>query len=50
MCFHLLIMLTCFLDFPLLQLASGGTSSFCTGVAGQVHCWGKLKVNGDNQM
>lgn len=31
-------------------LAAGGTSSFCTGVAGQVHCWGKLKVNGDNQM
>ncbi|PNH05291.1 Protein RCC2 [Tetrabaena socialis] len=29
---------------------AGGTSSFCTGVAGQVHCWGKLKVNGDNQM
>ncbi|KAG2451142.1 hypothetical protein HYH02_004409 [Chlamydomonas schloesseri] len=31
-------------------LAAGGTSSFCTGVANQVHCWGKLKVNGDNQM
>ncbi|KXZ45514.1 hypothetical protein GPECTOR_53g100 [Gonium pectorale] len=31
-------------------LAAGGTASFCTGVANQVHCWGKLKVNGDNQM
>ncbi len=30
-------------------LAAGGTSSFCQGVADQVFCWGKLKINGDNQ-
>ena len=33
----------------LLQLCAGGLSSFCSGVGSNMHFWGKLKTNGDNQ-